>query len=191
MVLEKVVIAFVTESSNLTEQHWLNTWAAALAPAATESDKIIHCECFFPRTTANHMSNRTGKAYGIYYGGPVWHHDRKKYSNTDYIFKTIMLKKAQKRKMITFLDGQVGKGFNHLGYASFMTPCNISGNMPGFARRFYCSQLTMAALNHSGIFGECDLPENVHPHRVFDLLTEYSTASRHPVRQVDYAELTF
>lgn len=188
----KVVIAFVAESSDLTERHWLNRYAASLAPGETDArDNIIHCECFFPRADTRVSSKQTGQAYGIYFGGAVWRHDEKQYSNSDYIFKTVTLTPVQKKNMLQFLDKQVGKRFNHLGYASFLTPCKISGNLPGFERRFYCSQLTMAALNHSGVFAQNNMPENIHPHRVFELLNEISTVCSHPVRHVDYSSLTF
>ena len=186
--MEKVIIAFVTESSRLTEKHWLNAAAARLAPSGTVNMKsnIIHCECFFPSST--HLN---GKAYGIFWSGEVWCNTSKRYSNKDYLFKSIAVTKKQKLQMMSFLDNQIGKGFNHLGFLSFATPCRISGNLPGIERKFYCSQLTMAALNASGIFGEgVYLPENIHPHQVFLELTHYSTAVQHP-KLPKYSALTF
>ena len=90
----------------------------------------------------------------------------------------------QKKSAVAFLDAQVGKSFNLLGYCSFLTPCKISGNLPGFERKFYCSQLVMGALNASGVFGKgVAMHEDVHPHVVFDQLTQITTASAHPIKQ--------
>jgi|TARA_B110000908_G_C10242311_1_gene446761 hypothetical protein len=192
MAHNRVVIAFVAENSGLTEQHWLNRTAAWLAPEDEDGalrSKIIHCELFFPNAVGE---ARAGNAYGIFWGGPVWSTNSKRYSNKDYLFKTIPLNSAQKKRMVNYLDAQVGKGFNHIGYASFLTPCSVSGNLPGMERTFYCSQLTMSALNESGIFGaSVHLDENVHPHAVFSMLAPYSTLASHPVRRMDFSKLDF
>jgi hypothetical protein len=93
------------------------------------------------------------------------------------------MKQAQKKNALAFLDAQVGKSFNLLGYVSFLSPCKISGNLYGFERKFYCSQLVMGALNASGVFGKgVAMHEDVHPHAVFDQLSQITTVSAHPVK---------
>ena len=179
--MESVVVAFVALDSELTEPHWLNRYAASAAPKIDgEAPKrpIIHCELFFPE-----HDKLSGAAYGIFFNGLVWKNGNKKYSRKNYLFKTLKMTKAQKQNTIVFLDAQVGKSFNLLGYVSFLTPCKVSGNLPGFERKFYCSQLVMGALNASGVFGKgVTMLEDVHPHAVFDQLTNITTATSHPVR---------
>ena len=179
--MENVVVAFVAMDSELTEPHWLNRYAASAAPKVDgEAPKrpVIHCELFFPG-----RDKLTGTAYGIFFNGQVWKNSNKRYNRKNYLFKTVAMKQVQKKNALAFLDAQVGKSFNLLGYVSFLTYCKVSGNLPGFERKFYCSQLVMGALNASGVFGRgVTMHEDVHPHAVFDQLSQITTVSAHPVK---------
>lgn len=179
----------------LTEPHPLNRLAAWLAPKteSTASANIIHCELFFPHAqdriqSLHEPANLRGDAYGIFFHGPVWEFDNKKYSNKHYIFKNLSCTPSQVDRMKAFLKDQVGKPFNYLGYASFLSPCRVSGRIPGMTTRYYCSQLTMEALNRGGVFGkdahgqDLHLPTNVHPAEVFYNLDPYATMTSHPMR---------
>jgi hypothetical protein len=180
-----VVVAFVADSSSLLEDSWLNRMAASLAPTDTDT-KIIHCELFFPNTFAHAAAGITGASYGIHFKGRVFKNPFKRFSKSQWTFKEIATNPAQDALMKQWLDSQIGKKFNYAGYASFLLPFRFSGRVPGFSRRYYCSQLTMEALNKGEVFGYRDgtpitKPMSVHPHVVFEAIDEIATASARPV----------
>lgn len=195
--LMSVYVAFVAEDSALTEPHFLNRIAATLAPTTTKAAaKIIHCELFFPDnigpiSSLNCSSPLKGESYGIYWQGKVFK-VAKRFSRQDYIFKSIKITPSQEKAMKTYLNAHIGAGFNTLGYVTFLMPsmCRMSGRLPGFSKRFYCSQLTMEALNAGGVFGMDEhnnpihMPTCVHPQEVFSIIDEYSTMTSHPARHV-------
>mgnify|MGYP003685966065 FL=1 len=182
-----VVVAFVADNSSILEDSWLNSTAARLAPTSGDF-KIIHCELFFPSPVARNIVGLTGASYGIHFNGSVFKNPFKQFSKSQWIFKEIQTNHAQDAQMKAWLDDQIGKKFNYLGYASFMSPCSISGRVPGMKKRFYCSQLTMEALNKGEVFGYHDgrpvqMPVSVHPHTLFDAITDISTAISRPVQR--------
>jgi hypothetical protein len=181
-----VVVAFVADKSTLLEDSWLNRAAARAAPTLSES-KIIHCELFFPSVCARDIVGLTGASYGIHFKGRVFKNPFKQFSKSQWTFKEIKTNHAQDMKMREWLDNQIGKKFNYLGYASYLGPCSMSGRVPGLTKRYYCSQLTMEALNMGEVFGykngnAIQMPVNVHPHRVFDIIQDISTATIRPIR---------
>jgi hypothetical protein len=181
-----VVVAFVADSSELLEDSWLNRAAARVAP--TKNDlKIIHCELFFPSVVTRSLAGVTGAAYAIHFKGKVFKNPFKRFSKSQWIFKEIKTNYAQDMKMREWLDSQIGKKFNYIGYASHLSPCSFSGRLPMLEKRFYCSQLTMEALNQGEVFGYDDTgvavveAVSVHPHAVFDMISDISTATARPV----------
>ena len=184
-----VVVAFVADDSSILEDSYLNRMAARLAPSSGDS-KIIHCELFFPNTVARNIVGLTGASYGIHFSGRVFKNPFKQFSKSQWLFKEIQTNHAQDMKMREWLDAQIGKKFNYVGYASFLTPCTISGRLPGLAKRYYCSQLTMEALNQGEVFGYHDgrpvqMPVNVPPHRVFEAIQDISTAVARPTEPTE------
>lgn len=197
-----VYVAFVAENSAITEPHPLNRLAAWLAPRPKNGrplkSTIIHCELFFPNHANEVVQSMDGarelrgESFGIYYGGQVFKVP-KRFSRSDYIFKSIPLTETQYTRMHTFLNAQVGKGFNYVGYASHAFPkwCCCCRETPCGPQRFYCSQLAMAALNYACVFGADDqgnhvqLPVHVHPHEVFYLIDDYATCESHPYKSAN------
>jgi len=190
-----VIVAFVADNSSILEDSWLNRTAARLSPGDSEF-KIIHCELFFPSTVARNIVGLTGASYGIHFSGSVFKNPFKQFSKSQWLFKEIQTNNAQDMKMRDWLDHQIGKKFNYLGYASFLTPCSLSGRFPGIEDRFYCSQLTMQALNEGEVFGYNDgkaihMPFSVHPHRVFEYIQDISTAVCRPVQRKERLKFKF
>jgi len=157
-----------------------------MAPTSNAS-KIVHCELFFPSVVARDIVGLTGASYGIHFKGRVFKNPFKQFSKSQWTFKEIQSNPAQDMQMREWLDSQIGNKFNYLGYASFLSPCTMSGRIPGMQKRYYCSQLTMEALNIGEVFGYQDgvpiqMPVSVHPHRVFDMIQDISTTITRPIK---------
>jgi hypothetical protein len=73
--------------------------------------------------------------------------------NADYVFVTIHANRAQQKNIYTFLQSQVGGGFNTLGfYTNFFNPFFVFGTRKYWngitkrKRRYFCTELIMVAL---------------------------------------------
>jgi hypothetical protein len=172
---------FLSCDTELMEKHILNTLAAKIAPDSEGESPKIHVELFFPDTGDLDDEVVTGKACSIHYNGKVFLTE-KRFSRTQWQFRSMNLNDEQYEKIYAFCEGAVGSSFNHVGY--FLQPvnkylnitCNWPVNIGGYKPRYYCSEIVMEGLKAGGILDKT-IRSSIHPQEVFTLLEDATTRS--------------
>jgi hypothetical protein len=146
---------------------------------------IVHVELVVPRACTGVACGYEGGmrcrpgithrvSYSVYYGerSTCWQryqHERvfaradREYDAAVYRSVTIHLTNANFQRLVTFLDAQVGTGFNRLGYLfNFWTPlcrgCRLAELTP---KAWFCSELVSTALAYANV-----LQLQIHPCKI-------------------------
>ena len=156
-----VLVAFLAADSELLESHWLNNAAAWLSFA---ENPMIHSEILFvDHTTAKDV---IGKACSIHYGGEVFLQN-KKFSRTQWRFRTVNCTEEQAQKALKFCKSKVGQKFNKLGY--FLQPICSPKRMA--EDRWFCSEIVAGALREAGV----DVEMSLHPNQLYESIKDITT----------------
>jgi len=146
----------------------------------TESD-YIHCQI----SLANWEKSRN-KKITVYDSYSVDAHrnvcvEEKQFTRKGWHFSRIFVSYEQEQAIRYFLNCQLGKPFNGIGIKLFWI-FPWSGN----GEKWFCSELTMAALQYAGLF-QGYKPEECYPGLLKDIFDSSGRASHnaHPVLQAN------
>ena len=164
------MLCFVRSDSSILQESWLNRAASWLAGGTADKPPYIHAELLFVPPEGLHGSDDvTGQACSIVYNGTV-HLHRKRFSRSEWFFRSMNVTEEQYDKMYRFCQAHVGEGFNKLGYflaaVPFIAPRPSFYTWLGMQQRWYCSEIVVAALR-AGDALPPDYPSAVHPHQLY------------------------
>lgn len=156
-----MLVAFLAADSDLLESHWLNT---AAAWASFSSNPMIHAEVLFvDHTTSKEV---VGRACSIHYGGEVFLQN-KKFSKSQWRFRTVNCNEEQVNKALKFCQSKVGDKFNKVGY--FLQP--VCGPKRLSDDKWFCSEIVAGALNAAGV----EVEPSLHPNKLYESIKEITT----------------
>ena len=187
----KVIVCFLPANSSLLEDHWLNRAAARWAPESTSdpgAPPMVHTELFFPEHEPTSANTISGRSLGIHYGGKVFWAP-KRFSKTQWTFRSLPCTEEAYQKMTSFARQQVGGAFNYMGY---YTPCGISPSTRAVSahatQNWYCSELVAHALGHGGMIDSAHVL-GTHPQVLFDHINENTDAYHDTARNLATANI--
>jgi len=159
-----VWIAFLSyENEEFQKEEWCTNYFCfsinKLATWWTESD-IIHCQIAFQdNTPGNYITYSVDSVTG-----EVWCEQRD-FSKEGWRFARIRVTMDQENRIRKFLQAQLGKPFNSCGINMFWL-CPWSGG----GEKWFCSELTMAALQRAGLY-KGYTPAECGPSKIYDIVT--------------------
>lgn len=170
MTTHQVMLCFVRSDSSILQESWLNRAASWLAGGTSSSPPYIHAELLFvPQGGIHNTEEVSGQACSIVYNGTV-HLHRKRFSRSEWFFRSMNVTKKQYDTMYNFCRAHVGEPFNKLGYFLAWTP--LLAPRPSFytwlgmSHRWYCSEIVVAALKEGRVLDE-NYPSTVHPNTLY------------------------
>ena len=159
----EVRIGFKTTEQENPNEHWMNrmsVWATRSSRDRWPGGSISHAEIMLQvregewRRWSIAKKTRTRDEDGrlVWCPGRV-HNKPVDALNDDYVYVTLSVDRSRQRHVYEFLEGQVGGGFNKLGYyLNFVCPCSYVGTR-GYSRwaaleerSWFCTELITTAL---------------------------------------------
>jgi len=166
----QIMLCFVRSDSTILQESWLNRAASWLAGGTAEHPPYIHTELLFVPPEGLHNADEvSGQACSIVYNGTV-HLHRKRFSRSEWFFRSMNVSKQQYDNMLAFCKQRVGEPFNKMGYFLAWTP--LFAPRPSFytwfgmSHRWYCSEIVVAALKSGGVLPST-YPSAVHPNTLY------------------------
>ena len=177
---KEVILAFLPLDSDLLERSYLNWAAGRIAPrrkykSSNKQQPMVHVEAWLRDEQGD-----SGYAASICYNRPA-HYVRKKFSRTNWQFRSIFMSEVQFKKLKLLFSHYKGSPFNKLGFFALGLGLRIGGGWPtrlGFKRAFFCAELIVHCLKEVGYFqkgAKNEIPSVVHPEELFQHLSLVST----------------
>lgn len=156
----RLLVAFLAADSDLLESHILNKAAAWVSG---EKNPMIHAEVLFVDRECG--DGVIGRSCSIHYGGKVFF-TQKKFSRTQWRFRSVPMSQQNIRKAMRFCQQHVGEPFNKLGY--FMQPISTSRLS---SNSWFCSEIVAGALNAGGM----NISPSLHPHALYKSISDMTS----------------
>lgn len=159
----EVRIGFKTTEQENPNEHWMNrmsVWATRSVHDRWPGGSISHAEIMLQvregewRRWSIAKKTRTRGEDGrlVWCPGRV-HNKPVDALHDDYTYVTLPVERSRQRRIYNFLEGQVGGGFNKLGYyLNFICPCSYFGTRSYHryvnleAQNWFCTELITTAL---------------------------------------------
>ena len=168
---KEIVLCFLDMNSPEIADHWLNRFAARLAPKTSNGLPKIHVELLFKET-----NDTEGMACSIYYDKQV-HYYKKRFSRLNWSFRSIYCSTQAYNKIKNYCRNAAGCKFNKIGYFLFWLGIRLSGQYPckfGYRPRYFCSEIITQALKAGGVLNN-EQPSVIHPETLYRLVAPAST----------------
>ena len=146
-----------------------------------------------------------GTAVSIHYGGKAFVREGKTFSRANWEFRRVPATPAQAERALAFFRGCEGDGFNKLGFfteparrgarryvscvPNLFAPTSAMQSLVGGGRRWFCSELCAAGLQHAGIL-DGHLTASPHPEQFFQEIKRHTTVAA-PVQGRAEGDMTF
>lgn len=159
----------------------------------------------FGGAVASDPDELQGTAVSIHYGGKAFVREGKTFSRANWEFRRVPATPAQAERALAFFRGCEGDGFNKVGFfmeparrgaqryvscvPNLFSPTSAVQSLSGGGRRWFCSELCAAGLQHAGIL-DGHLTPSPHPEQFFQEIKRHSTVAA-PVQGRGAGDMTF